>query len=76
LPRDQAQYDHSQPANLSRQRGPLFQFGQPQGRSHTFTTAQTNQTPNAYDSFFVYVIQDYQLVTITNLLIEQTKTNE
>jgi hypothetical protein len=26
-------------------------------------------------SFFVYVISDYQLVTITNLLMEQTKTN-
>lgn len=52
-----------------------IQFAQPQGRSHTFTNAQTNQTPNAYDSFFVYVVQDYQLVTITNLLIEQTQSN-
>jgi len=26
-------------------------------------------------SYFVYAIQDYQLVTITNLLMEQTKTN-
>lgn len=26
-------------------------------------------------SFFVYTIEDYQLVTITNLLMEQTKTN-
>lgn len=52
-----------------------IQFGDPQGRSHTFTNAQGNQTPNAYDSFFVYIIQDYQLVTITNLLIEQTKSN-
>lgn len=45
------------------------------GRSHTFANAQGNQTPNQYQSFFVYVIQDYQLVTITNLLIEQTRTN-
>lgn len=52
-----------------------IQYSQPQGRSHTFTNAQGNQTPNAYDSFFVYVIQDYQIVTITNLLIEQTKSN-
>lgn len=52
-----------------------IQFGDPQGRSHTFTNAQGNQTPNSYDSFFVYIIQDYQLVTITNLLIEQTKSN-
>lgn len=52
-----------------------IQFGDPQGRSHTFLNAQSNQTPNQYDSFFVYIIQDYQLVTITNLLIEQTRSN-
>lgn len=52
-----------------------IQYAQPQGRSHTFANAQGNQTPNAYDSFFVYVIQDYELVTITNLLIEQTQSN-
>lgn len=52
-----------------------IQYGNPQGRSHTFSNAQGNQTPNAYQSFFVYVVQDYQLVTITNLLIEQTKSN-
>lgn len=52
-----------------------IQFADPQGRSHTFTNAQGNQTPNQYSSFFVYIIQDYQLVTITNLLIEQTRSN-
>ena len=52
-----------------------IQFADPMGRSHTFSNAQGNQTPNQYNSFFVYVIQDYQLVTITNLLIEQTKSN-
>lgn len=52
-----------------------IQFGDPQGRSHTFANAQNNQTPNQYDSFFVYIIQDYQLITITNLLIEQTRSN-
>jgi hypothetical protein len=51
-----------------------IQYSTPQGRSHTFANAQGNQTPNQYDSFFVYVMQDYQLVTITNLLIEQTKS--
>lgn len=35
-----------------------IQFGDPMGRSHTFANAQTNQTPNQYDSFFVYVVQD------------------
>jgi len=50
-------------------------FGHPQGRSHTFAPAQSNQTAAGLASFFVYVIEDYQLVTITNLLMEQTKTN-
>jgi hypothetical protein len=45
------------------------------GRSHTFATAQSNQTATSLVSFFVYTISDYQLVTITNLLMEQTKSN-
>lgn len=49
--------------------------GNPQGRSHTFANAQNQQTASSLVSFFVYVIQDYQLVTITNLLMEQTKTS-
>lgn len=52
-----------------------LEYGTPQGRSHTFATAQSNQTATALVSYFVYVISDYQLVTITNLLMEQTKTN-
>lgn len=50
-------------------------YGVPQGRSHTFAYAQSNQTPSQLASFFVYVVSDYQLVTITNLLMEQTKSN-
>lgn len=52
-----------------------LEYGVPQGRSHTFTSAQDNQTATQLASFFVYVISDYQLVTITNLLMEQTKSN-
>ena len=52
-----------------------LEYGTPQGRAHTFANAQTQQTPTQLASFFVYVIEDYQLVTITNLLMEQTKTN-
>lgn len=52
-----------------------LEYGNPQGRSHTFATAQQNQTAASLVSYFVYVIEDYQLVTITNLLMEQTKTN-
>ena len=52
-----------------------IEFGAPQGRDHTFALAQSQQTPSNLASFFVYVISDYQLVTITNLLMEQTKSN-
>ncbi len=52
-----------------------LEYGTPQGRAHTFSNAQNQQTPTALVSYFVFVISDYQLVTITNLLMEQTKTN-
>ena len=52
-----------------------LEFGNPQGRAHTFSNAQNQQTAASLASFFVYVIEDYQLVTITNLLMEQTKTS-
>lgn len=52
-----------------------LEYGTPQGRSHTFSNAQSQQTATSLASFFVYVIEDYQLVTITNLLMEQTKSN-
>lgn len=52
-----------------------LEYGTPQGRSHSFSNAQSQQTPTSLASFFVYVINDYQLVTITNLLMEQTKSN-
>jgi hypothetical protein len=48
-------------------------YGAPQGRSATFATAQTNQTAPALASFFVYRVSDYQIVTITNELLEATK---
>lgn len=52
-----------------------LEYGTPQGRSHTFANAQSQQTATSLASFFVYIISDYQLVTITNLLMEQTKSN-
>src|SRR5271154_3952380 len=52
-----------------------LEYGNPQGRSHTFANAQNQQTASDVVSYFVYAVQDYQLVTITNLLMEQTKTN-
>lgn len=52
-----------------------LEYGNPQGRAHTFSNAQNQQTASSLVSYFVYVISDYQLVTITNLLMEQTKSD-
>jgi hypothetical protein len=52
-----------------------LEYGNPQGRAHTFANAQNQQTASSVVSYFVYAVQDYQLVTITNLLMEQTKSN-
>jgi len=52
-----------------------LEYGNPAGRSHTFANAQNQQTASSVVSYFVYAIQDYQLITITNLLMEQTKSN-
>lgn len=52
-----------------------LEYGNPAGRSHTFANAQNQQTASSVISYFVYAVQDYQLVTITNLLMEQTKSN-
>lgn len=48
-------------------------YGTPQGRSANFANAQTNQTAPVLASFFVYRTSNYQLVTITNELLEATK---
>ena len=50
-----------------------LEYGNPQGRSHTFANAQNQQTASDVVSYFVYAIQDYQLVTITNLLINKPR---
>lgn len=52
-----------------------LEYGNPQGRGHVFANAQNQQTPSDVISYFVYAIQDYQVLTITNLLMEQTKSN-
>lgn len=50
-------------------------YGTPQGRSATFSYAQTNQTAPSLASFFVYRVNNYQIVTITNELLEATRDN-
>ena len=52
-----------------------LEYANPAGRAHIFANAQNQQTASSVVSYFVYAIQDYQLVTITNLLMEQTKSN-
>lgn len=52
-----------------------LEYGNPQGRAHVFANAQNQQTASDVISYFVYAVQDYQLITITNLLMEQTKSN-
>jgi hypothetical protein len=48
-------------------------YGTPQGRSATFSSSQSNQTPPELASYFVFRVSNYQLVTITNELLEATK---
>lgn len=50
-------------------------YGTPQGRSATFSNSQSNQTAPQLSSFFVYRVSNYQLVTITNELLEATRDN-
>lgn len=50
-------------------------YGTGQGRSATFANAQNQQTAPADVAFFVYRVSNYQLVTITNELLEATKNS-
>ena len=50
-------------------------YAPPVGRSANFANAQNNQTAPGVNSFFVYRVSNYQLVTITNELLEATKDN-
>ncbi len=48
-------------------------YGTPQGRAAVFANAQNQQTAPYLVSFFVYRVSNYQLVTISNELLEATK---
>ncbi len=50
-------------------------YGTNQGRSATFTNAQTNQTPTQDVSYLVTRATNYSIATITNELLEATKGN-
>lgn len=50
-------------------------YGSNQGRSATFSNAQGNQTPAQLASFFVYRVQNFSIATISNELLEATKSD-
>lgn len=50
-------------------------YGTPQGRSASFSNAQSNQTAAYLSSFFVYRVKNYQLATIENEFLEATRSN-
>lgn len=50
-------------------------YGNGQGRSATFATAQTNQTAPSLGEFFVTTVSNYQIVTIDNRFMEATRSN-
>lgn len=50
-----------------------LEYGNPMGRSASFSNAQTNQTAPSLVSFFVYRVKNYQLATIENELMEATR---
>jgi hypothetical protein len=50
-------------------------YGAGQGRSATFSLAQSNQTAPSLGEFYVTTVKNYQLVTIDNQFMEATKTN-
>lgn len=50
-------------------------YGNPQGRSATFTNAQTNQTPSKYAGFEVTYVDDYGTAAVTGKVIDQTRND-
>ena len=51
-------------------------YGNPQGRSATFATAQTNQTAGKYGAFDVTVVSDYATAQITGEVIDKTRNDK
>lgn len=52
-----------------------IKYGIPQGRSATFTTAQSNKTNSQYKAFLLTRNKDYSLASIDNETIEASKGN-
>ena len=52
-----------------------IKYGIPQGRSATFSTAQSNKTNTQYKAFLLTRNKDYSLASIDNETIEASKGN-
>lgn len=51
-------------------------YGDPQGRSASFTTAQTNTTATKVVDFLIDIVDDYSIVHTAGNLIARTRTNK
>lgn len=51
-------------------------YGDPQGRSAVFTTAQTNQTAGKYEAFDLTITNDYGLCSIDGQVLDVAKSNK
>lgn len=53
-----------------------IQIGNPQGRSATFATAQTNKTSSVYKSFLLTRVRDYSLASVDNETAEASENEK
>lgn len=51
-------------------------YGDPQGRSATFSYAQSNQAPSALKAFFLSRVRDYATASIANETLKASEGNE
>lgn len=51
-------------------------YGDPQGRSATFSYAQSNQAPSALKAFFLTRVRDYATASIANETLKASEGNE
>lgn len=64
------------PKFTEKKRHIALRYGNPQGRSATFSTAQTNATASKFDDFEITRISDYAVGTIDGETLEATEDNK
>ena len=50
-------------------------YGNPQGRSASFTKAQTNTRPTSIEGFDLDIVSDYSIATITGEVVDRTESD-